>query len=59
MENKCLYFGKKSEDSLKGRKINFRALDQEEEEEDPNPKSFYKSADRRRSDLSASLKQIE
>ena len=42
-----------------GMKINFCAQDQEEEEEDPKPKGFYKSAERRKSDLSVSFKQIE
>ena len=37
-----------------GLKIDFCAKDQEEEEEDPKPKSSYKSADRRKFDLSVS-----
>ena len=42
-----------------GMKIHFCAQDEEEEEKDPKPKSFYKSAGGRKSHLSASFKQIE
>ena len=45
MKNKCLYFGKNSDNSLMGMKIRFRAHDEEEEEEDLEPKTYYKSAE--------------
>ena len=45
MKNKCLYFGKNSDNSLMGMKIHFRAQDEEEEEEDLESKSFYKWAE--------------
>ena len=45
MKNKCLYFGKNLDNSLMGMKIHFRAQDNDEEEEDLEPKSFYKLAE--------------
>ena len=45
MKKKCLYFGKHSDNSPMGMKIRFRAHDEKVEEEDLEPKSFYKSAE--------------
>ena len=59
MKNKYVYISGKIQKTLIGMKIHFCTQDEEENEEDPEPKSFYKSADRRKSYLSASFKQIE
>ena len=45
MKNKCLNFGKNSENSLMGMKIHFRGQDEEELKEDLEPNSSYKSGE--------------
>ena len=45
MKNKYVYFGKNSENSPMGMKIHFCAQDEEEDEQDPELKSFSKSAE--------------
>ena len=45
MKTKYLYFVKNSDNSLMSMKIHFRAQDEKEEKEDPESKSFNKSAE--------------